>query len=376
MSLSPAFDQQLPLPPRPESSYSPSPRIRKPRRKRSDQLLPPNCAIQLGGLLFRSDNDDNEGVIRNSASADFSVRANFRREQRFPVPLAETKRLRPLITARIEPLVQSTTKFPRSSSMTSMAHVALPRQETLATQALQEALGCHVHKIPETAAVTCMDVETEPPGMHVLQVGSLQTSAIDMPKSVSAPLLNSLVHIQGSANVLTKKDDVYANTEYAGLNPVDYLKGILTNDFGIAFESVRSLDIQSFFLKATDAHVAAYTPDLISAVRREDVAELRRLMNAGVLLQACNKFGESILHMACRRGSTKVVEFLLNEASVDVRVCDDYGRSALHDSFWTREPSVELVQLILGKCPDLLIVQDKRCFTPLNYARRDDWALW
>jgi hypothetical protein len=43
-----------------------------------------------------------------------------------------------------------------------------------------------------------------------------------------------------------------------------------------------------------------------------------------------NRFGESLLHMDCRRGFEDTVEFLLDQPEVDVRICDDNGRTILH----------------------------------------------
>ena len=47
-----------------------------------------------------------------------------------------------------------------------------------------------------------------------------------------------------------------------------------------------------------------------------------------------NRFGESLLNIACRRGFEDIVAYLLEQESVSVRHCDDCGRTPLHDACW------------------------------------------
>lgn len=93
-------------------------------------------------------------------------------------------------------------------------------------------------------------------------------------------------------------------------------------------------------------------------------------------LHCCNKARESILHLACRRGQTEVVRFLLQEVKVSACVCDDYGRNPMHDACWTPEPNFEVMDLLLAKCPDLLFIKDMRGHTPLRYAPKQHWKTW
>jgi ankyrin repeat protein len=130
------------------------------------------------------------------------------------------------------------------------------------------------------------------------------------------------------------------------------------------------------FLKPTDEMVAAYKMEVVSALRTEKVDELRKLHEAGEVLQCCNRFGESLLHMACRRGLAEVVKFLVSEAEVSLLVLDDFGRTALHFALWTPTPSFELVEFIVEKIPELLCVKDVRGHLPLQYARKEDWGAW
>lgn len=81
------------------------------------------------------------------------------------------------------------------------------------------------------------------------------------------------------------------------------------------------------FHPPTPEQIEAYSNDAVSAVRSSDVDSLRELLSNGHSLQCCNRFGESLLHVACRRSNAKIVAFLLHEANVSPCIRDDYGRT-------------------------------------------------
>ena len=159
-------------------------------------------------------------------------------------------------------------------------------------------------------------------------------------------------------------------------NPQELLATILSKD-GIASDvySIDRLPL-NFFEASKEEEVNAYGFDVIRAIRESDIETLRSFLQQGRPLKCSNQFGESLLHLACRKGLVQVVEFLIHEAGVPLRVVDDVGRSPMHDAFWTCEPNFALVDLLVRKCPDLLYVSDKRGHTPLAYARRNHWGKW
>jgi hypothetical protein len=134
----------------------------------------------------------------------------------------------------------------------------------------------------------------------------------------------------------------------------------------------------SFFVKMTQANIDAYTMDKITAVRQDNVMALSTMhQQGGQILQCCNRYGESIIHAACRRGATQCLQYLVSAVcGVSLRVMDDYHRNPFHDACWTVEPDFQLVQILLDHCPDLLLLQDKRGCSPLQYVRRENWAQW
>lgn len=169
------------------------------------------------------------------------------------------------------------------------------------------------------------------------------------------------------ARLIAKKDSL--STPQQVLESILSAKGIIS--------TTHSYDqILCFFHSTKAEEIDAYDFDVLAAIRKGDIGQLRSYHEAGRPMKCSNKFGESLLHLACRKALVSVVDFLVNEAGVPVQVIDDMGRSPLHDAFWTPEPNTELVDLLLEKCPDLLLVKDKRGHTPLCYARRDHWSKW
>ena len=114
-------------------------------------------------------------------------------------------------------------------------------------------------------------------------------------------------------------------------NPDEYLRTIM-GGMGYPTESVDTLSVTNFFHEHTPEEIAAYDNETCGAARSDDLAGLRALHRSGKTLQCSNRFGESLIHIACRRGSLPVIAFLLDEAGVSIRVRDDCGRTPLHVS--------------------------------------------
>lgn len=98
-----------------------------------------------------------------------------------------------------------------------------------------------------------------------------------------------------------------------------------------------------------------------------------------------NRFGESLMHLACRRGRTDMVRFLVEEFPSDTKnttprqmlsVRDDCHKTPLHDACWTPSPNFELVDIVLKHSPEQVLMEDCRGNTPLEYVRREDYPLW
>jgi Ankyrin repeats (3 copies) len=121
----------------------------------------------------------------------------------------------------------------------------------------------------------------------------------------------------------------------------------------------------------------AYKAEVLEAIRKGDLTKLKDLDESKTLnVNACNRWGDSLLHLACRRSHTKVVEFLLNKGA-NAHIRDDYHRTPLHDAAWTTEPNFELVDLLLKHGATYqVLMQDVRGFTPFDYVRQEHWGQW
>jgi hypothetical protein len=157
-------------------------------------------------------------------------------------------------------------------------------------------------------------------------------------------------------------------------NPNEKLQEILCQE-GVSALPRKYDSLESFFVKVLPEMIHAYEMKLVHAVRDNNLDALFLLLDTVKSFQCCNRFGESIVHLASRRGSTEALRFLVAQG-VDVRVCCDSGRNPLHDGCWSSRPNFECIQVILDECPDLLLIQDRRGFTPLQYAPRDSWGEW
>lgn len=154
-------------------------------------------------------------------------------------------------------------------------------------------------------------------------------------------------------------------------SPADYLQQAL-KEVSVNDES----DIEVDFVKPTQSMIDAYKMETIQACRAQDLSKLRQLFEKGEVLNCCNRFGESLVHMACRRGDLDTVKFLLLEAEASLYIRDDYGRTPLHDACWTSTPRFDLIDFLIEQAPEFLFVKDVRGHTPLNYVRREHWSQW
>lgn len=173
-----------------------------------------------------------------------------------------------------------------------------------------------------------------------------------------------------------KKKRSQSLDETKQIKPQDFLEKLVTS-MGHSPRTVFANDMKAgYFLEVTPAMVESYDLQTALAVRQEDLEVFRQRLASGTTLQCCNQFGESIIHTACRRGSSKVLDFLVLEAGVSLRVKCDQGRTPLHDACWTSDPNFDVIRTILRDSPDMLWIKDVRGFTPLAYVSPNQWSTW
>lgn len=127
----------------------------------------------------------------------------------------------------------------------------------------------------------------------------------------------------------------------------------------------------------TELQLASYGPKTLRMVKDNDAAGLYEALNvAGLSPNACNAFGESIVHMACRRGHSQILRVLVESGAV-LKTCDDYGRTPLHDACWSAQPSFDTVEQIAIDCDRCMwFLRDCRGSLPLSYVHEDNIEEW
>jgi hypothetical protein len=161
------------------------------------------------------------------------------------------------------------------------------------------------------------------------------------------------------------------------MSPDEFLNKLVYATCGVELEAKKAKSLENFFAKVTDEQVAAYTMAVVSACRTNDLDALKKLHSEeGQTMNCFNRFGESLLTMACRRGFEEIVEYLLQSLDVDIRICDDSGRTALHDACWNPSPQLKICEWIMDRDPALFFVADNRGCTPFQYARPEHFGIW
>ena len=214
-----------------------------------------------------------------------------------------------------------------------------------------------------------------PPKRHASATSVVATSALVAPKQANkstTPYKHTVILGKSSSSSISNNQQD-ATKEL--ISPTDTVRNILHSCSPSS--STETSDYANFFTKPTEEQIAAYDAQKTIAVRNGDMATLRSLLEAGENFNCCNKFGESLIHMACRRAHIDVVRFLLQEAKVSLNARDDYGRTPLHDCCWRPSSNYELMELLLSEVdPRILLVKDVRGHAPFDYSRKDQWEGW
>ena len=162
-------------------------------------------------------------------------------------------------------------------------------------------------------------------------------------------------------------------------SPIEYLENLFAKH-GVRLSGRRStkhVNQRQSVRQPCPTEVDSYDMETTRAVRANDLQALRELHRKGYPLDASNRYGESLLHIACRRGSVSMIKFMLLEAKVNPRVMDDMGRTAFHDTLWSSTPNFSTLDVLLKVLPPVgLLIQDVRGHTPFQYAPRKHWGLW
>jgi hypothetical protein len=127
----------------------------------------------------------------------------------------------------------------------------------------------------------------------------------------------------------------------------------------------------AYYKKPTDLQMASYNIYLINLVRNDDLETFQECMTCGLSPNACNSFGESLVHYVCRRSDAPFLQVLVN-AGASCLVSDGHGRTPLHDACC----SLDAVRILLQQDKQLLHMADARGYLPLEYVRPEHFAVW
>jgi hypothetical protein len=131
------------------------------------------------------------------------------------------------------------------------------------------------------------------------------------------------------------------------------------------------------FRTPTEQDITSYDLELVKVVRSKNVNRLREMFSEGRSLNACNQYGESLVHMVCRRGDIEILKFMIEEAKVSFTIKDDFGRNPFHDACWTPTPNFEFMDMLIAAADtSLLLAEDVRGNIPFDYARREHHEKW
>lgn len=129
----------------------------------------------------------------------------------------------------------------------------------------------------------------------------------------------------------------------------------------------------AYYSKPTTYQQKSYGIELTRSARSGNVQAVCTLIKSGLSANPCNKFGESLIHILARRGKSRnAFEMLrqLCQLGSQMHLCDDFGRTPLHDACWTVDPCFRSVSLLLDRDINLLRLRDKRGSTPFDYVEK------
>jgi hypothetical protein len=163
------------------------------------------------------------------------------------------------------------------------------------------------------------------------------------------------------------------------VTPQTYLDTVLTQR-GYPITHYKTLNT-AYYNKPTPLQQASYSRHIIDLIKSHNVNKFQQIMMCGISSNPCNAFGESSLHMVCRRGDATLLKILLSDTvNAELHVADDYGRTPLHDACWASEMAVDVINLILQENSveniHMFYMEDARGSLPLSYVHKSQYQQW
>jgi hypothetical protein len=156
-------------------------------------------------------------------------------------------------------------------------------------------------------------------------------------------------------------------------SPQDFFEGLIGKR-GYSTDTYSSLDC-GYHTPPSPLQLASFGTAVIKAVESDDSEQLSSLLKSGLSRNPCNSFSDYILCRSIKRGRVKCFRVQV-EAGADLRIADDFGRTALHHAAWTQSPNFEIIDAILKADKNMLRLTDRLGRTPLNYVHGTHRAEW
>ena len=235
-----------------------------------------------------------------------------------------------------------------------------------------QKLSLNIQPLISHQSASIANIKRKPPKKSLISILAQQSIMDNAAQAVDITELNSTNKPlnQVKTTIISEVPDRIKYPSFdSETKPIDIVREALSSR-GLDPNIKPSKDMgDGFFVKITEM----YGNEVVSAIRSNNIQKLRKLHADGTILQCGNQFGETLIHLACRRSHRELVAFLVKEAGVSLRVRDDFGRTPMHDLCWRANPDLELFDILLEWAPELLMLSDDRGHTPLDYSRREHW---
>ena len=126
----------------------------------------------------------------------------------------------------------------------------------------------------------------------------------------------------------------------------------------------------------TPLQLASYDVHILKmVVINKDQHALLDILTCGISPNACNKFGESLLHRVCKFGQDKLLKIFLDCGAV-IQISDGAGRTPMHEVCRRPRPSFKTFELLLQQDSRLIHMQDAAGAAPLSFVRVEQYSAW
>jgi len=139
----------------------------------------------------------------------------------------------------------------------------------------------------------------------------------------------------------------------------------------------RKYSKSNYYNRPSSLQLASFGSTFFKVINANDVSTLKALLQCGLSPNPCNAFGDSVLNNICRRGNEEMFHALM-DCGASIHVMDSFGRTPLHYLCWSNLTNScwSCVKYILEKDPYMLITEDNKGKTPLDYIPNFKWNAW